>query len=59
MSRKETTSFTTLFLYSTEEAMAFLVDKVIHFRAQETDNDAIILSGTSDQGNKYNYSCCW
>jgi hypothetical protein len=59
MSRNETTSFTILFLYSTEEAMTFLVDKVIHFRAQETNNDAIILNGTSDQGNKYNFSCCW
>jgi len=57
--RKGTTSFTSLFLYSTEEAMAFLVDKVINFRAQETDNDAIILKETSDQDNKYKFSCCW
>ena len=59
MSRKETTSFTNLFLYSTEEAMTFLVGKVINFRAQETNNDAIILNRTSDQDNKYNFSCCW
>lgn len=42
-----------------EEAMTFLVDKVIHFRAQETNNDAIILNRTSDQDNKYKFSCCW
>jgi len=48
-----------MFLYSTEEAMTFLVDKVIHFRTQETNNDAIILDGTSDQDNKYKFSCCW
>lgn len=42
-----------------EEAMTFLVDKVIHFRAQETNNDAIILQETSGQDNKYKFSCCW
>jgi len=59
MSKKETTSFTTMFLYSTEEAMTFLVDKVVNFRAQETNNDTIILNDTSDQGNNYKFSCCW
>jgi dethiobiotin synthetase len=60
LSRNGTTSFTTIMiLYSTEEAMTFLVDKVIHFRAQETNNDAIILQETSGQDNKYKFSCCW
>ncbi|XP_069688822.1 ras-related protein Rab-32-like [Periplaneta americana] len=41
-----------------EEAMSFLVDKVIHFKAQETNNDAIILQDTSDQNSKLKTSCC-
>lgn len=38
--------------------MTFLVDKVIHFKAQETSNDSIILQGTSDQDSKYKALCC-
>jgi hypothetical protein len=45
-------------IYSTEEAMTFLVDKVIHFKAQETNNDAIMLQETRPQNNKYKASCC-
>jgi hypothetical protein len=45
-------------LYFTEEAMTFLVDKVIRFKAQETKNDAIILQESSPQNNKYKVSCC-
>ncbi|XP_021918938.1 ras-related protein Rab-32-like [Zootermopsis nevadensis] len=41
-----------------EEAMTFLVDKVIHFKAQETNNDAIMLQETRPQNNKYKASCC-
>jgi hypothetical protein len=45
-------------LYSTEEAITFLVDKVIHFKAQETNNDAIMLQETRPQNSKYKASCC-
>jgi hypothetical protein len=38
--------------------MTFLVDKVIHFKAQETNNDAIMLQETRPQNNKYKASCC-
>jgi hypothetical protein len=45
-------------LCSTEEAMTFLVDKVIHFKTQETSNDSIILQDTSDCDIKYKSLCC-
>jgi hypothetical protein len=47
-----------IFLYFTEEAMTFLVEKVIHFKTQEANNDAIILQETSDRNSKNKVPCC-
>ncbi|PSN34554.1 Ras-related protein Rab-32 [Blattella germanica] len=41
-----------------DEAMRFLVDKVIHFKAQESNTDAIILKESSEQDSKLKPSCC-
>ncbi|KAJ9592064.1 hypothetical protein L9F63_001403, partial [Diploptera punctata] len=41
-----------------DEAMRFLIDKVIHFKAQENSNDAIILNETGEQKGRLKPSCC-
>ena len=47
-----------LYVYFSDEAMEFLVDKVIHFKAQENNNDAIILKETGEQNGGLKSSCC-